>query len=244
LNKTQVKKNFSGGENMVDGEFDHLTCKPKLTIKASNGSDYLDLETIMVGSNPILQISQGVKGMKDINAYGFLGTSSDPAKGYGGGAILMGHGLTGSTDPPKISLTDSGSGYDTLYLRKVNGTTPAHFDVGNLTGHGDVNIDKTTPTINLKTSGNMKVRLTFDGTNGVLSTGAGDLVFAGYSNQVRPFSNNTQYLGNSSFKWKEIWAVTTHFGDAVFANGWRLTEDPEDGVLLVRPDGSTAQKWK
>ena len=173
-----------------DGEFLHLTCKPKLTIKAPNGQDYIDLETIMIGSNPILQISQGIKGLKDLKAYGFLGTSSDPAKGYGGGAILMGYGLTSKYTPPCITLTEtqmvipyanafpspspgstevgrlfcrsdekvlyiwSGSSwlpvrsyledflfFDTLFLFKGDGLTPANLELGNLTIHGQCYFD-------------------------------------------------------------------------------------------------------
>ena len=109
---------------------------------------------------------------------------------------------------------------------------------------GSIVINVDNPTLDLKTNDNLKVTLKFDGENGMLYTSTGDLVLAGNSTHVRPLSNNTYLLGDSSFKWKEIWAVTTHFGDAVFANGWRLTEDEKDGVLLVRPDGSIAQKWR
>ncbi len=110
---------------------------------------------------------------------------------------------------------------------------------------GNIFVQMENPAIDLKNSGGqLKVTLKFDGTNGLLYTSAGDLVLAGYTNHVRPLSNNTYFLGNSTFKWKEIWAVTTHFGDAVFANGWRLTEDSDNsGVLLLRPDGSIAQRW-
>lgn len=69
------------------------------------------------------------------------GTSSGSSSVYGGGAIKIGHGLTGPTDPPKISLMDSEQGYDTLYIRKADGTTPAHLDLGNLTVHGDLRVD-------------------------------------------------------------------------------------------------------
>jgi hypothetical protein len=127
---------------MVNGDFDLLTCKPTLTIKATNGLDhidletihdesllilqsskglrlrndqnYIDIETIMYGSDPLLQISQAIRVNDDINAYGFLGTSTDLNKSSGGGAIMMGHGLEYQTDPPRINLTDQG--YNTLCL--------------------------------------------------------------------------------------------------------------------------------
>jgi hypothetical protein len=74
--------------------------------------------------------------MTIVNGTG-AGTSSGNSSTYGGGAILMGHGLNGVSDPPKIVLMDSAQGYDTLYLKKTDGS-PAHLDLGNLTAHGYV----------------------------------------------------------------------------------------------------------
>jgi hypothetical protein len=65
------------------------------------------------------------------------GTTSSASSTYGGGAIYIGHGLTDPTDIPKIILRDSGQGYDTLYIRKFDGT-PAHLDLGNLTVQGNL----------------------------------------------------------------------------------------------------------
>jgi hypothetical protein len=42
---------------------------------------------------------------KDLSTFGFVSTTSDPQKGYGGGAILMGIGLTGVGCPPLFDLT-------------------------------------------------------------------------------------------------------------------------------------------
>lgn len=61
---------------------------------------------ISVLSNPILVIDQGALVEKALQTYGFLGSSSDPQKGFGGGAILLGHGLEDPADPPRINLTD------------------------------------------------------------------------------------------------------------------------------------------
>jgi len=77
--------------------------------------------------------------MTIVNGTG-AGTSSGASSVYGGGAIKIGHGLTGATDPPKISLMDSAQGYDTLYLKKFDGT-PAHLDLGNLIAHGTISVD-------------------------------------------------------------------------------------------------------
>ncbi|MCW4025282.1 MAG: hypothetical protein NWF01_09650 [Candidatus Bathyarchaeota archaeon] len=49
---------------MVDGIFDHLTCKPKLTIKAPDGLNYIDLDTFFDtdGTNALtLQIGHSIK---------------------------------------------------------------------------------------------------------------------------------------------------------------------------------------
>jgi hypothetical protein len=54
--------------------------------------------------------------------------------------------------------------------------------------------------------------------------------------------NDTKSLGDSNHKWYYIYSHNTQFGDAIFANEWRLTET-DHGVALKRPDGSIAQEW-
>jgi hypothetical protein len=70
------------------------------------------------------------------------GTSSGESSTYGGGAIQMGHGLTGPSDPLKITLMDSSSGFDILHIKKFDGS-PGNLDLGNLTAHGAVSVDGT-----------------------------------------------------------------------------------------------------
>lgn len=86
--------------------------------------------------NPILATDHGLWVEKDIQTYGALFTTTDPiklARGEGGGgAILMGHGFSGPTDPPKIILTDSS--YPTLHLRKSD-STPADMNLATITAH-------------------------------------------------------------------------------------------------------------
>ena len=72
-----------------------------------DGDYYVNLNTIMIGGDPLLQIDRGIKALKDLNMYGFVGMSTDQQKVAGGAALMMGHGFTSSTDPPRISLTDS-----------------------------------------------------------------------------------------------------------------------------------------
>ena len=57
---------------------------------------------------PVLLVQYGLQA-DDIQAYGFLGTSTNPdpsSNGIGGGAIQMGHGLTVTSDMPCIVLED------------------------------------------------------------------------------------------------------------------------------------------
>jgi hypothetical protein len=68
------------------------------------------------------------------------GTSSGNSSTGGGGAILMGHGLSDASDPPKITLVDSASGFDKLHLKQLNGS-PANLDLGNLIAHGTISVD-------------------------------------------------------------------------------------------------------
>lgn len=82
--------------------------------------------------NPMLVIDQGLWVEKDIQTYGMLATNSDPHKGWGGGAIVIGHGLTGSMDPPKMVLTDAG--WSTLYVYyspNFSTIVPGNINLGN-----------------------------------------------------------------------------------------------------------------
>ena len=87
-----------------NSELHNLSVDNTLTMKTYEGN-WLTIETT---TGNILQISQAVNVLDDINAYGFLGTATDPNKSSGGGAIQMGHGFEYSIDPPRINLTDEG----------------------------------------------------------------------------------------------------------------------------------------
>ncbi len=71
---------------------------------------------------PILATDHGLWVEKDIQTYGALFCTSDPWKSYGGGAILLGHGMSGSTNPPRISLIDSDLSYGTFGFFPEPGT--------------------------------------------------------------------------------------------------------------------------
>ncbi len=63
----------------------------------------LDHSTVL--SDPMFCINQALFIEKDTQTFGFLGTSSDPYKHTGGGAILMGEGFQGRYCPPLFDLT-------------------------------------------------------------------------------------------------------------------------------------------
>ena len=75
---------------------------------------------------------------------------------------------------------------------------------------------------------------------GIVHIGAGQKI--DIMANMLPSANASKDLGSSGLKWNNIWVVTEHLGDAVFANDWRLTEDG-DSIVLKRPDGSVAQRW-
>lgn len=80
--------------------------------------------------------------MTIVNGTG-AGISSGNSTTGGGGAILMGHGLNDASEPPKITLMDSASGFDTLYLKKFGGSDPAHLDIGTISIHGHLGVGDT-----------------------------------------------------------------------------------------------------
>ena len=102
-----VQGNASMDQNLIVGDI--------LTVEAPQGSSppYIDIQgqyiQIQGMLGTVLQVSLGLLA-EDIEAYGFLGSQSDPAKGTGGGAILMGHGFTSSTAEPQLNLTDTVGG--------------------------------------------------------------------------------------------------------------------------------------
>jgi hypothetical protein len=83
------------------------------------------LLTSDTGHSPLLATDQGFVVKKDLAAGGFLSTQQ--------GEVWIGHGRHDSTDVPKIILMHSG--YETLYLRKLVGTSvaqSANLNIGKL----------------------------------------------------------------------------------------------------------------
>ena len=98
-------KNFSGSTTMyVDSVVVDSAYIGPISGDPTQGSTTIQGDLIVTGMAEI----DGMTTLKyDIGCYGFYGTSSDPDKGTGGGAILMGHGFTSPTDNPQIGLTDT-----------------------------------------------------------------------------------------------------------------------------------------
>ncbi len=79
--------------------------------------------------------------------------------------------------------------------------------LADLTLTSDLNVNKTAPVINIKTSDAVKAMFGFDGVNAFLSAQAGDLVFSAASGVVRPYADATYDLGNASFRWSGLYVA-------------------------------------
>ena len=110
-------------------------------------STYLEATCVglMDQTKPVLKTQYGLFVGGDISGYGFLGSATDPNSptGTGGGAILLGHAFTATSDMPCISLTDLN--YQTLWIKKDDGEHTqltqlpwGDMELGNLTAHGNV----------------------------------------------------------------------------------------------------------
>lgn len=62
-----------------------------------------------------------------------------------------------------------------------------------------------------------------------LKLDSSDSIF--YTN-VLPDSDASRNLGNSSYRWNNIYGVNIYAGDVIFMNGWRITEFDDDGNLI------------
>jgi len=127
----------------------------KLSFYAPNGyGNSIQAINGMTPEYPPLRVSYGLVA-DDIQANGFVSTTSmnlDDDKG--GGAILMGHGFTDSSDMPCIWLSDynykdTGVNYQTLWIKKYDGIHGqvtqlpwGDVELGNLTAHYSLNSER------------------------------------------------------------------------------------------------------
>jgi hypothetical protein len=90
-----------------------------------------------------------------------------------------------------------------------------------------VEIDKTSPVLNLLTSRTQKSALGFDGSNTFLVAFAGDLILNSALNHlIRPNSDGSDDLGNGTFRFGEL-----HLKDGLFVAGWEVIGT--DGRVLM-----------
>jgi len=150
-----------GGNATVTGRF-FVNAIPAtvggITFTAYNGSNqystYLNAVSagIMDPTKPILWAQYGMNAGGDINAYGLLGSVTDPNSqtGTGGGAVQIGHSYTDTGDFAAIVLTDYPStlcsGHSTLWLKYAGNSSSKHMsdwlwgnlELGNLFTHSYV----------------------------------------------------------------------------------------------------------
>jgi hypothetical protein len=117
----------------------------QLKLQDTETNPYYKVWIKCVGNHPIygtplpydralLEVSNGIMCRKDISTYGgALMTAGDPNAygGCGGGAIMMGHAFTDTSDQPVIVLTDapeSNGGFNTLWLKQGTGNPSDHMD--------------------------------------------------------------------------------------------------------------------
>ncbi len=194
------------------------------------------------GSTSVASGSQLTIGTTENSGVG-AGTSSGDSIVYGGGAIKIGHGLTGPTDPPKISLIDSEQGYDTLYIRKADGTTPAHLDLGDLTVHGDLHVEGEISSV----------------VSGIFVNGP--LTLAD-TNSISPASDGHSTIGETTKMWDKVYTRNILMGKnigtpahyttfSIDDSGLNLTMTTSSSTGSLLPAagkqlalGSSSQKWQ
>lgn len=145
------KNKHHGGESMTQT---YINAPDYVTFKNTNAW-YVNIQCQDGSTEPtfnypgtgILFIDSYINVKKDVNTSGAFMTES-PTGSVGGGAIQMGHGFTGTTDPPMITLIDSGSsygGYNTLWIKQgdrdpnnihANNWLWGHLELGNVISHG------------------------------------------------------------------------------------------------------------
>jgi hypothetical protein len=110
---TMTVQTYVENQHQTNVETNNLTVDNVLTIKAPY-DHYIEIKGIQGMTGPIIESSQGIFAKNDILTYGMLACRSDPDKGTGGGAIMMGHGFQSTPrDEPRFILTDTlSNGHD------------------------------------------------------------------------------------------------------------------------------------
>jgi hypothetical protein len=100
-----------------------------------------------------------------------------------------------------------------------------------------VEIDKTSPCLNLLTSRTLKAAFGFDGANVFVVTYAGDLILYSANHLIRPITDGSDDLGNGTFRFGSAYLKNNLYvaGWEVVANTGRinLSSMPRDSAGLV-----------
>jgi hypothetical protein len=101
----------------------------------------------------------------------------------------------------------------------------------------NVEIDKTSPCLNLLTSRTLKAAFGFDGANVFLVTYAGDLILYSANHLIRPVTDGSDDLGNGTFRFG-----AAHLKNNLYVAGWEVVANtgrinmssmPRDSAGLV-----------
>jgi len=130
----------------------------------------------------------------------------------------------------QLDATNYFQAYDTSYLRVKLDTEKLSFysaiydgaKVGEIYGGAGLYVEAPSP---------YNIHLRISGTE-VFTVADGGSV----SQTINPYGDNTYNLGSSTKRWKEIHVVTLYQGDAVFANGFRITEG-EKSLIIKNSQG-------
>lgn len=198
--------------------------------------------------SPIIATDHGLWVEKDIQTYGALFTSSDPGKGTGGGAIMMGHGFFGDVNfPPCIVLSDAN--FDELHLFSSAVTQAlADLKLRNLTASGAVsgstvsssgivygtgfNIDAVTPHLHLDVSGVTKGFLLFDGTNVRLASTSGIPLKLSSGNGTITLSGTVSADGISCSSLSSSGGVS---GTGFYVGQYKVVGERQDAISVPYP---------
>lgn len=152
------------------------------------------------------------------------------------GAIAVGINAYGTNSDNQFRLVwrsdswDGGVGWDVLYL----------YPTRNLQFGGAGTFSTVAGDLTLAPEGNLVVgaNQTFGADKKMtFAPSAADI------DSILPATDARGNIGNASYRWNLVRAVTITSGDLKFENGWYFRET-EKGMGLFRPDGSLSQSWE
>lgn len=150
-------------------------------------------------------------------------------------------------EPPQLADYLYGLRTFTVNVEKLSRTKLGKHGIPISTGGGggsgssifasNVEIDKTSPCLNLLTSRTLKAAFGFDGANVFVVTYAGDLILYSANHLIRPITDGSDDLGNGTFRFGSAYLKNNLYvaGWEVVANTGRinLSSMPRDSAGLV-----------